>query len=107
MIIIVEWFQSRARQEDPEQARLKQKAKEVRSITCFLSAERWLSNMLFTCLTPPPQVVSGPGSSPGSSSSRQQLRQRITRVNLRDFIFCLETDRITARSLTLYKALLK
>lgn len=52
------------------------------------------------------QVGSGAGSSmPGSS--RQQPRQRITRVNLRDFIFCLEQDRSTARSLLLYKALLK
>ncbi|MEQ2208346.1 hypothetical protein XENOCAPTIV_025673 [Xenoophorus captivus] len=47
------------------------------------------------------------GSSSSASSSRQQLRQRITRVNLRDFILCLEQDRSTARSLTLYKALLK
>lgn len=56
-----------------------------------------------------PQVASGSGagSSPAASSSRQQLRQRITRVNLRDFIFCLEQERSTARSLMLYKALLK
>lgn len=52
------------------------------------------------------QVGSGAGSSM-AGSSRQQLRQRITRVNLRDFIFCLEQDRSTARSLLLYKALLK
>lgn len=52
------------------------------------------------------QVGSGAGSSV-AGSSRQQLRQRITRVNLRDFIFCLEQDRSTARSLLLYKALLK
>lgn len=56
------------------------------------------------------QVGGGGGGSGGSSvagSSRQQLRQRITRVNLRDFIFCLEQDRSTARSMLLYKALLK
>ncbi|MEQ2161058.1 hypothetical protein GOODEAATRI_005755, partial [Goodea atripinnis] len=53
------------------------------------------------------EVTSGSGSSSSASSSRQQLRQRITRVNLRDFILCLEQDRSTARSLTLYKALLK
>ncbi|KAG7232172.1 hypothetical protein INR49_009475 [Caranx melampygus] len=59
-------------------------------------------------LLPPHMVASGsgPGSSSGASS-RQQLRQRITRVNLRDFIFCLEQDRSTSRSLMLYKALLK
>lgn len=52
------------------------------------------------------QVGAGGGSSV-AGSSRQQLRQRITRVNLRDFIFCLEQDRSTARSMLLYKALLK
>lgn len=59
-------------------------------------------------LLPPLQVSSG--SAAGSSvagSSRQQPRQRITRVNLRDLIFCMEHDRPTARSLILYKALLK
>ncbi|KAM9352418.1 transcription initiation factor TFIID subunit 4-like [Symphorus nematophorus] len=79
--ILLKAAKSRARQEDPEQARLKQKAKEVAS-------------------------GSGAASS-AAASSRQQLRQRITRVNLRDFIFCLEQDRSTARSLMLYKALLK
>ncbi|KAF4071940.1 hypothetical protein QTP70_029640 [Hemibagrus guttatus] len=52
------------------------------------------------------------GSSVGSpasslSSSRQFHRQRITRVNLRDFIFYLEQERETSRSLLLYRALLK
>ncbi|KAI4899702.1 hypothetical protein NFI96_001079 [Prochilodus magdalenae] len=46
-------------------------------------------------------------SSSSSSSSSRQVRQRITRVNLRDLIFCLEQERSTARSLLLYKALLK
>lgn len=52
------------------------------------------------------QMASGAGSSM-AVSSRQQLRQRITRVNLRDFIFCLEQDCSTSHSLLLYKALLK
>ncbi|XP_031735099.1 transcription initiation factor TFIID subunit 4-like, partial [Anarrhichthys ocellatus] len=69
----------------------------------------WFSILTLCCSSLRPQVAvgSGAGSSPGSTSSRQQLRQRITRVNLRDFIFCLEQDRSTARSMTLYKALLK
>lgn len=63
-------------------------------------------------LTPPSlsplQVSSGSAaSSSAAGSSRQQPRQRITRVNLRDLIFCMEHDRPTARSLMLYKALLK
>uniref|UniRef100_A0A8C5YVR0 TATA-box binding protein associated factor 4 n=1 Tax=Marmota marmota marmota TaxID=9994 RepID=A0A8C5YVR0_MARMA len=54
---------------------------------------------------------SGPGVAvPGSSgvgAPRQFTRQRITRVNLRDLIFCLENERETSHSLLLYKALLK
>ncbi|TSK28069.1 Transcription initiation factor TFIID subunit 4 [Bagarius yarrelli] len=50
---------------------------------------------------------SASGSAGASSSSTRQVRQRITRVNLRDLIFCLEQERPTARSLLLYKALLK
>uniref|UniRef100_A0A8C5EFQ6 Transcription initiation factor TFIID subunit 4-like n=1 Tax=Gouania willdenowi TaxID=441366 RepID=A0A8C5EFQ6_GOUWI len=54
-----------------------------------------------------PEVSSGTVGASSSSSPRQSLRQRITRVNLRDFIFCLEQDRSSTRSLLLYKALLK
>ncbi|ROL42109.1 Transcription initiation factor TFIID subunit 4 [Anabarilius grahami] len=43
----------------------------------------------------------------GGGSSRQYSRQRITRVNLRDFIFYMEQERETSRSLLLYRALLK
>ncbi|KAK7814254.1 hypothetical protein U0070_000570 [Myodes glareolus] len=54
---------------------------------------------------------SGPGAAvPGSSgvgTPRQFTRQRITRVNLRDLIFCLENERETSHSLLLYKAFLK
>lgn len=47
------------------------------------------------------------GSTSSSTSSVRQTRQRITRVNLRDLIFCMEQERTTARSMLLYKALLK
>ncbi|TKS77815.1 TFIID subunit 4 RNA polymerase II [Collichthys lucidus] len=52
---------------------------------------------------------SGP-SQPGGSSgagSRQFMRQRITRVNLRDLLFCLENERGTSHSQLLYKGFLK
>ncbi|KAL7870225.1 hypothetical protein SRHO_G00077220 [Serrasalmus rhombeus] len=57
-------------------------------------------------------VSGGSAGSPASSSSvstssRQYPRQRITRVNLRDFIFYMEQERETNRSLLLYRALLK
>ncbi|KAL7879194.1 hypothetical protein AOLI_G00101680 [Acnodon oligacanthus] len=57
------------------------------------------------------KVSGGSAGSPASSSSvstssRQYPRQRITRVNLRDFIFYMEQERETNRSLLLYRALL-
>ncbi|KAG7218084.1 hypothetical protein INR49_020643 [Caranx melampygus] len=113
---------SRARQEDPEQARLKQKAKEMQQQELAQMRQRDANLTALAAIGPRKKRKldspggagagaevasgSGPGSSSGASS-RQQLRQRITRVNLRDFIFCLEQDRSTSRSLMLYKALLK
>ncbi|KAE8277069.1 Transcription initiation factor TFIID subunit 4 [Larimichthys crocea] len=120
--ILLKAAKSRARQEDPEQARLKQKAKEMQQQELAQMRQRDANLTALAAIGPrkkrkmdsPGGAASGSevasGSSSGSSaasSSRQQLRQRITRVNLRDFIFCLEQDRSTARSLTLYKALLK
>ncbi|XP_040019497.1 transcription initiation factor TFIID subunit 4 isoform X2 [Gasterosteus aculeatus] len=125
--ILLKAAKSRARQEDPEQARLKQKAKEMQQQELAQMRQRDANLTALAAIGPRrkrrmdspggsssgPEVTpcSGTGSSPGSSSSssssRQQLRQRITRVNLRDFIFCLEQDRSTSRSMTLYKALLK
>ncbi|KAF7664958.1 hypothetical protein LDENG_00159430 [Lucifuga dentata] len=113
---------SRARQEDPEQARLKQKAKEMQQQELAQIRQRDANLTALAAIGPrkkrkldslgaamgSTEVASGSGAgSSAASSSRQQLRQRITRVNLRDFIFCLEQDRTSARSLLLYKALLK
>ncbi|XP_072242884.1 transcription initiation factor TFIID subunit 4-like [Leuresthes tenuis] len=120
--ILLKAAKSRARQEDPEQARLKQKAKEMQQQELAQMRQRDANLTALAAIGPRKKRKldaaggasagsevasgSGAGSAPGSSS-RQQLRQRITRVNLRDFIFCLEQERSTARSLTLYKALLK
>ncbi|MFT7816390.1 hypothetical protein Z043-121298 [Arapaima gigas] len=60
-------------------------------------------------------TAQAPGSSVGSpvvassfaASSRQYARQRITRVNLRDLIFCMEQEREMVHSLLLYRDLLK
>ncbi|KAM3610139.1 uncharacterized protein V6R79_026021 [Siganus canaliculatus] len=108
---------SRARQEDPEQARLKQKAKEMQQQELAQMRQRDANLTALAAIGPRKkrktdspgsgaEAPPGPGSS-GASWSRQQVRQRITRVNLRDFIFCLEQERSTSRSLLLYKALLK
>lgn len=50
--------------------------------------------------------ASQPGGSSGAGS-RQFMRQRITRVNLRDLLFCLENERGTGHSQLLYKGFLK
>uniref|UniRef100_A0A3Q3ADF4 Transcription initiation factor TFIID subunit 4-like n=1 Tax=Kryptolebias marmoratus TaxID=37003 RepID=A0A3Q3ADF4_KRYMA len=123
--ILLKAAKSRARQEDPEQIRLKQKAKErqqqeqaeIRQRDANLTAlaaigprrKRKMDSGGGVGLGVELEVASGSGagSSVTPSARQQQLRQRITRVNLRDFIFCLEQDRSTSRSLTLYKALLK
>uniref|UniRef100_A0A8D0ADN5 Si:dkey-219c3.2 n=1 Tax=Sander lucioperca TaxID=283035 RepID=A0A8D0ADN5_SANLU len=119
--ILLKAAKSRARQEDPEQARLKQKAKEMQQQELAQIRQRDANLTALAAIGPRKKrkmgspgggVASGsaagsPAAAASASSSRQQLRQRITRVNLRDFIFCLEQERCTARSLTLYKALLK
>ncbi|XP_064869243.1 transcription initiation factor TFIID subunit 4-like [Oncorhynchus nerka] len=51
--------------------------------------------------------VGSPGAASSPSTSSQRQRQRVTRVNLRDFIFYMEQERETAHSLLLYRALLK
>lgn len=119
--ILLKAAKSRARQEDPEQARLKQKAKEMQQQELAQMRQRDANLTALAAIGPrkkrkldsPGGVTAGSESASGSglssspAASRQQLRQRITRVNLRDFIFCLEQDRTTQRSLMLYKALLK
>ncbi|KAM4618321.1 transcription initiation factor TFIID subunit 4-like isoform 1-T1 [Polymixia lowei] len=120
--ILLKAAKSRARQEDPEQARLKQKAKEMQQQEQAQIRQRDANLTALAAIGPRKkrkldspgtatagsEVASGSGAcSSTATSSRQQLRQRITRVNLRDFIFCLEQERTTSRSLLLYKALLK
>ncbi|RXM32559.1 Transcription initiation factor TFIID subunit 4 [Acipenser ruthenus] len=115
---------SRSRQEDPEQARLKQKAKEMQQQELAQMRQRDANLTALAAIGPrkkrkldsPGAAAAGAevsGSSSGSpsgsaaSSSRQYSRQRITRVNLRDFIFYMEEERETSHSLLLYRALLK
>uniref|UniRef100_A0A2K6M4L3 TATA-box binding protein associated factor 4 n=1 Tax=Rhinopithecus bieti TaxID=61621 RepID=A0A2K6M4L3_RHIBE len=114
---------SRSRQEDPEQLRLKQKAKEMQQQELAQMRQRDANLTALAAIGPRKKRKvdcpgpgsgaegSGPGSVvPGSSgvgAPRQFTRQRITRVNLRDLIFCLENERETSHSLLLYKAFLK
>ncbi|CAL8339547.1 unnamed protein product [Lota lota] len=122
--ILLKAAKSRARQEDPEQLRLKQKAKEMQqqelammrqkeaNLTALAAiGPRKKRKLLDTSASTGASEGSGSGSSlcagaAGSSGSRP-TRQRITRINLKDLLFCLETERFTARSQFLYKGFLK
>uniref|UniRef100_A0A8C2WHG7 Transcription initiation factor TFIID component TAF4 C-terminal domain-containing protein n=1 Tax=Cyclopterus lumpus TaxID=8103 RepID=A0A8C2WHG7_CYCLU len=124
--ILLKAAKSRSRQEDPEQARLKQKAKEMQQQELAQVRQREANLTALAAIGPrKKRKVDSPGTTPSgtevsgstasspasssspSASSRQYARQRITRVNLRDLIFYMEQERETAHSLLLYRALLK
>ncbi|XP_028297560.1 transcription initiation factor TFIID subunit 4 isoform X2 [Gouania willdenowi] len=124
--ILLRAAKSRSRQEDPEQARLKQKAKEMQQQELAQMRQRDANLTALAAIGPrKKRKVDSPGatssgaevssstmgsqasSSSPSTSSRQYTRHRITRVNLRDLIFYMEQEREAAHSLVLYRALLK
>ncbi|KAM7014750.1 transcription initiation factor TFIID subunit 4 isoform 2-T2 [Tautogolabrus adspersus] len=124
--ILLKAAKSRSRQEDPEQARLKQKAKEMQQQELAQMRQRDANLTALAAIGPrKKRKMDSPGATPSgtevsgsmagspassstpSNSSRQYTRQRITRVNLRDLIFYMEQERATAHSLLLYRALLK
>ncbi|KAF3689520.1 Transcription initiation factor TFIID subunit 4 [Channa argus] len=121
--ILLKAAKSRARQEDPEQLRLKQKAKEMQQQELAQMRQREANLTALAAIGPRKKkrildslssssAAEGSGTGPslsggaGSSGSRP-TRQRITRVNLRDLLFCLENERFTSRSHFLYKGFLK
>ncbi|XP_034067069.1 transcription initiation factor TFIID subunit 4-like isoform X2 [Gymnodraco acuticeps] len=121
--ILLKAAKSRSRQEDPEQLRLKQKAKEMQQQELAQIRQREANLAALAAIGPrkkrkmdsPVRGASAEGSGAGPSqpggsgaaSSRQFMRQRITRVNLKDLLFCLENERETSRSHLLYKGFLK
>ncbi|KAL7843585.1 hypothetical protein AOLI_G00250970 [Acnodon oligacanthus] len=121
--ILMKAAKSRSRQEDPEQLRLKQKAKEMQQQELAQIRQRDANLTALAAIGPrkkrkldSPALgtdAEGSGSSASMTAglsggvSRQFTRQRITRVNLRDLLFCLENERASSRSQLLYRALLK
>ncbi|XP_035501413.1 transcription initiation factor TFIID subunit 4-like isoform X2 [Scophthalmus maximus] len=121
--ILLKAAKSRSRQEDPEQLRLKQKAKEMQQQELAQIMQREANLTALAAIGPRKKRktfspvrgagAEGSGSGPcppsgsGGSGSRQFLRQRITRVNLRDLLLCLENETGTSRSQLLYKGFLK
>ncbi|XP_037748647.1 transcription initiation factor TFIID subunit 4B isoform X1 [Chelonia mydas] len=114
---------SRSNKEDPEQLRLKQKAKEMQQLELAQMQQREANLTALAAIGPrkkrpldSPNLGSGleglngtavASGSSGVSLTKQLFRPRITRVCLRDLIFCMEQEREMKRSLALYRALLK
>ncbi|XP_038244111.1 transcription initiation factor TFIID subunit 4B [Dermochelys coriacea] len=114
---------SRSNKEDPEQLRLKQKAKEMQQLELAQMQQREANLTALAAIGPrkkrpldSPNLGSGleglngsavASGSSGFSLTKQLFRPRITRVCLRDLIFCMEQEREMKRSLVLYRALLK
>ncbi|KAG7265550.1 hypothetical protein CRUP_007700 [Coryphaenoides rupestris] len=129
--ILLKAAKSRARQEDPEQLRLKQKAKEMQQQELAMMRQKEANLTALAAIGPRKKrklmdaAAPSDGASEGSVGSGSALsggaggggaassvgsrptRQRITRINLRDLLFCLETERFTGRSHFLYKGFLK
>uniref|UniRef100_A0A8C7XCZ3 TATA-box binding protein associated factor 4 n=1 Tax=Oryzias sinensis TaxID=183150 RepID=A0A8C7XCZ3_9TELE len=117
--ILLKAAKSRSRQEDPEQLRLKQKAKEMQQLELAQIRQREANLAALAAIGPRKKrktdspVKGGSSSGPsqpggsGGPGSRQFTRQRITRVNLRDLLFCLENEKETSHSQLLYKGFLK
>ncbi|XP_039653994.1 transcription initiation factor TFIID subunit 4-like isoform X2 [Perca fluviatilis] len=121
--ILLKAAKSRARQEDPEQLRLKQKAKEMQQQELAQMRQREANLTALAAIGPRKKrkildsasssaAAEGSGTGPSLSggaagSGSRPTRQRITRVNLRDLLFCLENERFTSHSHFLYKGFLK
>nr|XP_013795328.1 PREDICTED: transcription initiation factor TFIID subunit 4B [Apteryx mantelli mantelli] len=108
---------SRSNKEDPEQLRLKQKAREMQQLELAQMQQREANLTALAAIGPRkkrPLDSSNVGLEHNiladrydGSLTKQLLRPRITRVCLRDLIFCMEQEREMKHSLALYCALLK
>ncbi|XP_036349482.2 transcription initiation factor TFIID subunit 4B [Ochotona princeps] len=109
---------SRSNKEDPEQLRLKQKAKELQQLELAQIQHRDANLTALAAIGPrkkrPLESASEglkdyilPSGTTSLTATKQLLRPRITRVSLRDLIFCMEQEREMKYSRALYLALLK
>ncbi|XP_046665100.1 transcription initiation factor TFIID subunit 4-like isoform X2 [Homalodisca vitripennis] len=112
---------SRSKSEDPEQAKLKAKAKEMQRAEMEELRQREANLTALQAIGPrkKPRLdgsdsfsMSGQAScssstSNGSVNRSQTLRPRLKRVNIRDLLFLLETEKDTCHSSLLYRAYLK
>ncbi|KAJ8419095.1 hypothetical protein AAFF_G00005940 [Aldrovandia affinis] len=117
--ILLRVAKSRSNREDPEQLRLKQRAKEMQQLELAQMQQRDANLAALAAIGPRkkrPLDSRGYGSGnemPGAVSTsspavtKQVSAQRITRVGLKDLLFCMEQDPSLRHTLILYRALLR
>lgn len=117
--ILLRAAKSRSKNEDPEQAKLKAKAKEMQRAELEELRQREANLTALQAIGPrkKAKLEGGAGDSVASTSShsasglsgrsQMALRTRLKRINQRDMLFLLEQDRNTAHSLLLYRSYLK
>ncbi|XP_067646306.1 transcription initiation factor TFIID subunit 4 isoform X2 [Eurosta solidaginis] len=110
---------SRSKIEDPEQAKMKARAKEMQRAEMEELRQRDANMTALQAIGPRKKIklegdATGAGANSntggalgGSNAPAVPLRPRIKRVNLRDMLFFMEQERETCRSEMLYKAYLK
>ncbi|XP_061189986.1 transcription initiation factor TFIID subunit 4-like isoform X2 [Saccostrea echinata] len=118
---IMKAAKSRSKNEDPEQQKIKQKAKELQQAEIERMRQEEANQTALAAIGPRKKrktdfgeisttgsggfSVSNGGSS--SSSKTTSTRQRIKRVTLRDVLFLMEQERSLGKSTLLYKTFLK
>ncbi|GFT45413.1 transcription initiation factor TFIID subunit 4 [Nephila pilipes] len=117
--ILLKAAKSRSKLEDPEQLKLKQKAKEMQkaeleelrqrdaNVTALMAIGPRKKIKLDNNLSTSNQVSSGLFSGLSNSLSKFQVRPRVKRVNIRDLLYLMEQERETVRKPLLYKSYLK
>ncbi|XP_072530385.1 transcription initiation factor TFIID subunit 4 [Salminus brasiliensis] len=102
---------TRSSSEDPEQLRLKQRAKEMQQLELAQMQHREANLAALAALGPrkrKPLEASGPGANQVMSLYAQRAGQRApVRVTFRDLIFCMEQDPTLRHSRMLYNAYLR
>ncbi|XP_041102037.1 transcription initiation factor TFIID subunit 4-like isoform X2 [Polyodon spathula] len=108
--------------EDPDQLRLKQRAKEMQQLELAEMQQRDANRTALAAIGPRKKrpldflgygsgsETVGIGDVTGASQSaipKQFSRLRTTRASLKDLIFCMEQEQATRQSITLYRAFLK
>ncbi|XP_028823734.1 transcription initiation factor TFIID subunit 4B-like [Denticeps clupeoides] len=94
----------RSSREDPEHARLKQRAKEMQQLEAAAAQQRQADLTALAAIGPRrKRPLDGVAH---EVCAGQRSAASVTRVTLRDLIFCMEHDHTLSHSLTLYRALL-